>query len=283
MYMLMFGGRHPFVNGNNLDENMLLQGRLDFRQGGSQGVSDFFGNLLGEQNVKLRFSDAARSICQRMVDPREDKRITAEDALKDPWLAQAQSQRRPLAPVVGVENRQHNVGYPQQAQQPGLSRHVTDPNLVQSQQRLQHEALEKERRIKSLEHKVSGLQDALTAAATNRAGPLAVNTRCRYYSGTYGWLPGFVQGINEKSGTFNLDVRQHAAPDKMCPPERANDENDAWPNGTWVWYQSTSLANMLPGVVTGYNSNDNTYNLDIREHAAIDRIRARIGPGAPPS
>lgn len=216
-----------------------------------------------------------------MVEPRDDTRITAQDALRDPWLARAQSQRRPLAPVVGVENRQPNSGYHQQAEPP-VTRHITDPNLVQSQQHLQREAYEKERRIKSLEQKVSGLQDALSAATTNRPGPLAVNTRCRYYSGTYGWLPGWVQGMNENNGTFNLDVRQHAAPDKMCPPERANDENDVWSIGTWVWYQSTSLSNMLPGVVTGYNPSDNTYNLDIREHAAIDRIRARIGNSSSP-
>jgi len=285
MYMLMFGGRHPFVNGNQLDENMLLQGRLDFRQGRNSGVSDFLGNLLGDQNVNLRFSDAARNICTRMVEPNDDRRITAQDALKDHWLANAQSLRRPLAPVTGVENRQPNTGYPPQGQ-PGVTRNITDPNQIQSQQRLLAEAQEKERRIKSLEHKVSGLQDALSAAATNRVGPLPVNTRCRYYSGTYGWLPGFVQCVNEHIGTFNLDVRQQAAPDKICPPERATDENDVWPNGTWVWYQSTSLSvrgqSSLPGVVTGFNPNDNTYNLDVREHAAIDRIRARLGSGSPP-
>lgn len=289
MYMLMFGGRHPFITSTNqLDEQMLLQGRLDFRYERKAAVGGFFGGLLNGQNPTLRFSDSARRICQRMVEPKESARITARDALKDPWLAQVQRHTERKATVdpsrMADALKPSNAGYPQQAQK--------DVKVAQQ------EAMEKDRRIKSLEQKVNGLQDALQqqsnpghpqAAApppmlhhvdARPVGALRPGLRCRYYSNSYGWMLGTVQSINNSDGTFNLDIRQHADPQNIAPPDRPEAECDYWPNGTAVFYQSSSYSSYaqgLPAQITGFNAFDATYNLDIRDHAAIDRIRARLG------
>lgn len=56
---------------------------------------------------------------------------------------------------------------------------------------------------------------------------------------------------------------------------------EAWPPGTMVTYLSASVSAWLPGVITAYNENDCTYDLDLgsggRDHAQVERIRLRIG------
>jgi len=78
MYMLMFGGRHPFLKrgGQSLDEAALLHGKLDFAV--SQGIFGFGG--------ESRYSESARSLCSRMVCPETSQRLTAVDALHDTWF-----------------------------------------------------------------------------------------------------------------------------------------------------------------------------------------------------
>jgi len=299
MYMLMFGGRHPFLtSSNSLDEQMLLQGRLDFREEKQNVVGGFFGGLLnGQQSSSQRFSDMARRICSRMVEPKAEARISAQDAINDRWLVQVQRRTSEVARNVSRQSQHSapsNGGYPQQVQA------TVDPNAQVLQQQMEREAWEKDRRIKSLEKKVNGLQDALqqqssvpqppapvaqppAAAnkvdASRKTGILTPGLRCRYQSSSYGWMTGTVQSMND-DGTYNLDIRQHASPQNIAPPDRPEAENDIWPNGTTVFYQSSTYQqsrNGLPAAITGYNAADGTYNLDIRDHAAIDRIRARIG------
>lgn len=85
MYMLMFGGRHPFFIGSlQLDLHSLIAGKLDFRVAATNA---FLRRLSGEGI--LRFSDAARRLCSAMVQPNAGQRITAQAALQDPWLTSA--------------------------------------------------------------------------------------------------------------------------------------------------------------------------------------------------
>jgi len=108
-----------------------------------------------------------------------------------------------------------------------------------------------------------------------RPGFLQPGTRCRYESGTYGWMPAVVQSYNESNGTYNLDVRQQAALDKISPLADAK-VADAWPPGTLAAYHSVSIGQWLPTAVVSFNEADGTYNLDVRDHADIDRIRVRV-------
>jgi serine/threonine protein kinase len=301
MYMLMFGGRHPFLTAaNQLDEQMLLQGRLDFTMT-AQPTGGFFGGLLGGPAGNLRFSDGARSMCKRMVEPAVERRITAEDALRDRWLADLKRRASTTSVRSGEATPQgrqtaNSAVQPEVARRPSASDNAAQFHLQQQQlvqQQAAAKAAEDQQRIRSLERKITQLQQEQPAqnalplvppktSVPQKGGVLRPGLRCRYQSGSWGWMPGFVQSTNDQDGTFNLDVRQHAVPEKIAPIDQPSEQNDVWPNGTWVWYQSTSMANSLPGVILGYNAGDNTYNLDVREHAAIDRIRARIGE-TPPS
>merc|ERR1719453_2862325 len=99
-------------------------------------------------------------------------------------------------------------------------------------------------------------------------------------------MEGRVQGTNDQDSTFNLDVRQHATPHSILPPSISPGQpagaDDLWAPGTAVFYSSGQYG-WLPGHVTGFNQQDATYNLDIREHADIEKMRARIGDGSPPT
>lgn len=91
MYMLMLGGRHPFLDSRgSLSIDRLDKGALDFAQKG------FFGFGTGPDG--LRFSETARNLCKRMVDRHPGQRITAATALRSPWLHQGTNCVGPAAP-----------------------------------------------------------------------------------------------------------------------------------------------------------------------------------------
>jgi serine/threonine protein kinase len=225
MYMVFFGGRHPFLNQTQqLDENKLLRGALDFDV--NQG---FFG--LGKES---RFSDQARLLCRRMVEPDTTRRPTIEEVLSDPWVGVNYNK-------VCLSENGGNI-FSQFAT--SMSRQWT------------------------------------ADLGYSNTGVLPVGGKCRYYSSSfYSWMPAVIQGFNEKDGTYNLDVRQHAklkdiSPDPLVPA------SEAWPPGTLVHYESGTLKNWLQAVVRSFNektgSGEGTYNLDVREFASIDKIRPRL-------
>lgn len=117
MFMLMSGGKHPFVDaGGKLDERKLGEGRLDFEQ---QGVMAFFGQSRG-------FSDAARDFCRKLVNPNAGSRVTADIAIKDQWLALALRQSEGAASVRRSSeqaqiSRAQSAGMPGGQQLPGSS------------------------------------------------------------------------------------------------------------------------------------------------------------------
>mmetsp|Transcript_16855 Transcript_16855/g.47858 ORF Transcript_16855/g.47858 Transcript_16855/m.47858 type:complete len:379 (-) Transcript_16855:155-1291(-) len=73
MFMLMSGGRHPFLRaGVGVDMARLMQGALGFQDGG----------LLGSWGVGgQRMSEEARSLCQDMVCPDPQRRLSSQTAL----------------------------------------------------------------------------------------------------------------------------------------------------------------------------------------------------------
>eukprot|EP00435_Cladocopium_sp_Y103_P052294 s945_g16.t1 len=92
--------------------------------------------------------------------------------------------------------------------------------------------------------------------------------------------------------TYNLDCRPHADPYRISPAKDISTEQ-AWPRGTLVHYKSEQREKQggvqppLPAVVKSFNESDQTYNLDIRDHADCDRIRIRVitregGPSSEP-
>lgn len=290
MYMLMFGGRHPFLNGNNLDERMLCAGQLDFREdGGGGGGGGLFGVLLGGgPSGPLRFSDQARKICQRMVEPIVSQRVTAQDALRDPWLARAASRLGG-----GWQAAAPPVAQPQPVVQPMMAPPRGEPTPARAgmgagdglpaRGGVEVFPMERRERPSQEQNRVGWYQETAAPAAGQPRGnaALRVGQKCQYYSSSYGWMAAVVMSVNEHDGSYNLDVRQHAAPDKMMPCQPGDAGTDIWPVGTMVFYESASGLGLLPGNILGFNSSDNTYSLDVHPHAPAERIRARLGDRRP--
>lgn len=88
MYVLMFGGRHPFLDvRGRLDERSLHAGALDFREhvSGVLGGGGFLERIfLG--SAGLRMSEEARRLCQSMVTPDASQRAVASTALANSWF-----------------------------------------------------------------------------------------------------------------------------------------------------------------------------------------------------
>jgi len=71
---------------------------------------------------------------------------------------------------------------------------------------------------------------------------------------------------------------QHAKLENISPAPDVP-ASEAWPPGTLVHYESSSVKQWLPAVIQSFNENlssgEGTYNLDVRECAAVDRMRPR--------
>jgi len=107
---------------------------------------------------------------------------------------------------------------------------------------------------------------------------LEPGTKCCYSSAKQGLMTAVVKAFNTSDGTYDLDVRPHARPENIFP---AGDVPlcRAWPEGILVEYESRSAKHWVAGVIRSYNPGTaheaGTYNLDVREHASVDRIRLR--------
>mmetsp|Transcript_75910 Transcript_75910/g.214675 ORF Transcript_75910/g.214675 Transcript_75910/m.214675 type:complete len:480 (+) Transcript_75910:99-1538(+) len=112
---------------------------------------------------------------------------------------------------------------------------------------------------------------------------LPPGTRCRYKSMTRsGWVDGVVQRFNADDGTYDLDVRERAACEYITPHPSVS-VAEAWPAGTLVRVVDGSTKRQQDAVILSFNAPSSggsaTYNLDVAERVAVDRILPR-SPGA---
>lgn len=126
---------------------------------------------------------------------------------------------------------------------------------------------------------------------------LPPQTKCKYEPtahNQYGVLPAWIESFNDSDGTYNLNVKPHANPNRVMPSDEIT-ASEAWPRGTLVWYYSERAANWLPARIASFNDSDSTYNLaqdspgnlDLRQHANCEFIRLRLDqrstvPSGPP-
>mmetsp|Transcript_5712 Transcript_5712/g.15709 ORF Transcript_5712/g.15709 Transcript_5712/m.15709 type:complete len:847 (+) Transcript_5712:128-2668(+) len=436
MYMMMFGGKHPFLNDRgSLDEGALLSGELDFRDTTNNKLG-FFG-FAGLGGASLRFSEEARSLCKRMVEPDPNRRMTADDTVNFRWLQSGRAAAAAEAAAAGqagaaAKDGVSNGGGSRSATPPQVTAEPEQPlkqkggrsstprntppagsrevmaekgavldapggrgdlrartppapkaqargyspkgrsatpgpegrkameqaaKLEAANQALMSELEERKRREEELmreqkrleikqkifekqktkeleelekqktqqERELQAVQaqlekqhtkpmpdSAARGSASGSASSVAViggvsapsrsrpadrtampdkglgsgsllkdGSKCRYESGTYGWIPAVIKGYNESDGTYNLDVKPHAPSDKIAPTGEVS-AAEAWPAGTLAFYLSSSASRWLPAVVVSFNESDGTYNLDVRDHADIDRIRARTDKSSKP-
>lgn len=316
MYMLMFAGRHPFLTDKGgLDEKRLLRGEMNFSTGES---TSFFGQLFVAGDEE-RFSHTARQFCRRLVDPNPSSRLTAPNAMRDPYIGAAiraappqnmNGARRPSrdsgpqaqpAPQ-NVEKRPQDKsnadpGVPFPAQAPANGGYPA-PQGNGGQESSQwwpfptpkavHDALfAKDQEVEAGQQKIASLERKLEKAQAqlheNSFVPpmqggsgetwIRPGLKCRYFS-SKGWINGCIKKFNESDATVDLDVKREVPLEKVSPTAAVTFE-EAWPAGMLVKYESVSMSTWLPAVVVSFNTDDGTYNLDVRDHATVEKIRLR--------
>mmetsp|Transcript_50613 Transcript_50613/g.117525 ORF Transcript_50613/g.117525 Transcript_50613/m.117525 type:complete len:255 (+) Transcript_50613:249-1013(+) len=189
------------------------------------------------------------------------------------------SERRKREEVLVQQQRQLKEQQRHLNRQRSKELHAQNERLLQRELLLRRTEHEK-RQLEQLAVRAGTAEQAKAADSpvcdelSMRTGQLLPGMKCRYVSGTYGWMPAVVQNYNQASSTYNLDVRQHAALDKIAPAADVS-ACEAWPPGTLAAYHSVSVNQWLPAVVMSFNEADSTYNLDVRDHADPERMRVR--------
>lgn len=86
MYMIIFGGKHPFLNRRNeLDQRQMLEGKLDFTDTSSVAAQGL--GLFGLSETIQKFSESARSFCKQLVQVNPASRLSASNAVRVAWLS----------------------------------------------------------------------------------------------------------------------------------------------------------------------------------------------------
>ncbi|CAD7975041.1 unnamed protein product [Amoebophrya sp. A25] len=108
------------------------------------------------------------------------------------------------------------------------------------------------------------------------SGMLTEGQKVCYNSASHdAWFMGTVTGYNADDGSYNLDLKQRAPAERVSPPFDRN-ADIAWAPGTLVMYRSESAGGgWVKAVVQSYNSDDGSYDLDVRQRATVDKIRIR--------
>lgn len=105
---------------------------------------------------------------------------------------------------------------------------------------------------------------------------------CLYHvasvSGVPIWVASTIDDLGEDAKTYCIVLSETGQRLTQVKIEslRAPSSGSTWERGTAVEYESTSTGLWLPAVVISFNESSKTYNLDIHEHAAPDRIRPRM-------
>lgn len=358
MYMIIFGGKHPFLNKRNeLDQRLMIEGRMDFTDTSSVAAQGL--GLFGLGETIQKFSETARNFCKRLVCVNQSSRLTASNALREPWLnsgrRSAESNRKPMengTPTAGTPRNgtprngtprngtprkgggtprngeaganatavpkggmppRPGFGYPQaevDEKAKELEKLQKRVNELEAREREQEQkkteeddkARNKAKSFRTQKTKVTevgtpGTPMSDLSPTTLMPAPrlLVPGTKCRYEpssSSKFSFIPAMVQSFNDLDSTYNLDCRPHADPYRISPAKDISCEQ-AWPRGTLVHYKSEQREKQggvqppLPAVVKSFNESDQTYNLDIRDHADCDRIRIRVitregGPSSEP-
>lgn len=223
-----------------------------------------------------RTRDAAQHCLERARC--ENRGVSSAPLLSVPRTVQLAPVAGPLAPddLRALEEEAAKLKVQNSNLRAELEQRKRKEEELELEARLLKEQMHLKQTTRPLPERAASME-ALPEADEQTLGHMMPGTLCRYESGTYGWMNAIVQEYNSSDCTYDLDVRRHAPLDKISP---ATDARDIWPRGTPVFYLSATVNQWLPALVVSFNEGDNTYNLDVRDHADLDRIRARI-PGRP--
>lgn len=282
MFMLMSGGRHPFVDqAGKLDERRLQDGALDFA---SQGLLGYFVQNGG-------FSEESKRFCRKLVTPKSADRMTAEGALQDNWMRTMMANRRASSKEEGAVTRRDSKrveagGYPVAegaAAGFGMNNFVgwilgedqnKPPNVnVENEQvkavhrlqavnsqidALQHspgmhkENADMKHRIEELENEKRELSKKLEKAdATTKRGGSA--------------MPPSARAGGDRITRRETDI-YNQGPSQSIRSAGGLDVN------LKVRYNSSSANRWLPTVVERFNESNGTYDLSVRPQANVSNI-----------
>jgi len=298
MFMLMSGGKHPFVDpAGKLDERRLQDGCLDFA---SQGLLGYFVQQGG-------FSEESKRFCKRLVNPKSADRLTAESALQESWMRTMAASKRSSTKEEGDVTRRHSNrdkpggeagGYPGAATPTGgdssgfnvnnlvgwiLGEDQNKPPNVNGETEqaigkrlqavssqidaLQHspgmmkENVDMKNRITELENEKRELRVKLEKAdAKKRQQPVPASARDSYAQpDRITRRPTDVTGFNG-----------YQVPITSINGARGSSGGlDAYLK---VRYNSTSANRWLPATVERFNESNGTYDLSVRPQADVSNI-----------
>jgi serine/threonine protein kinase len=300
MFMLMSGGKHPFVSTDGkLDERRLADGVLDFA---SQGVFALFA----QQGC---FSEEAKAFCRKMVNPNQQTRITADKAVLDSWMKVAAiaaggditrrgSDATPISrqrsgqqgggatptaavtPVAGINaiiGGWNPFGFGDQNKEPNVR---TDD---QDKDRQRYEVLNSQlaaanRDPKGINRENSMLKkqiEDMTREREELTRKLAKTERIKPKAG----YPG---GEAAAGSTMRDGYEQPALSRRMTDLQPGMKvpmtsltgvvADGKLPPSLKVRYNSASAKCWLTAQVISFNDLDGTYNLDVRQHADVSNI-----------
>lgn len=277
MYMLLAGGRHPFINSaGRLDERKMAEGHLDF----SDPKGGFFGF-----GGSCRFSEAAQNLCRQLVNAREPQRISAAQALKVPWL-------RPGQAAPAVAPRKASEGRPVEARCDSQPQDLEKrdsffgwglPFNTGAAAGVVSAPVHAVARALSTAAEVDPGQEALRLHEQHAALASELeDERCR------------AQAAQSREQALRLLVEQQAS---VLPAAPAAEDSPYSPGklargtvpttmvlgksfgrltaGTKCRYTSTSYGKPFNAVVQAFHEEDATYSLDCRKHADLERITPR--------
>lgn len=304
MYMLMFGGRHPWVsrNGKSLDQDSLLAGRLDFSEG-------FLG--LGQS----RFSKAAMALCTSLVCTDVGRRPSAEASLQDAWF-QKQGRRKPSQPepknqpvepkaaapkVAAPKAVDPQAAEPEAAAQAGAQGYSWWPFAGQAEDA---SSARLPRMDETVYHKGEPMEQPQLPDALSTQEPSSGTVELRGQVQALQNLVKNQQDQNEAQWDLlvqNSQLMQQLLKEKTDdqtassasaapgPPKLNRDRTqhfaetstpagaDAIPAqlpqvGFRCRYWSSSFQGWLPAIIQRFNASNNTFDLDVKVHAAIENI-----------
>lgn len=277
---LVNGGRHPFVDHiGRLNMRSLLNGSVDFP---SQDPVTGWMPFLQQKCCPAGAAD----LCKRMLDKHPASRITAQEALEAPWLlrhsreaptpnAQDNRAKKQLdldaKEATELAAREKKLHYQNSALQAKLDDQQAQIDVSKQRERIL---------LEMVGEKKCQAPKTLCAPSASAQGRLPNGAKCRYWSASQKtWLQATVSKFNEDDGTYDLNVKARASLANIAPRSDVQAE-EAWPRGTFVSYRSSSSGKEVPAVIISFQvpaAGPSTYNLDVRDGAEVDRIRARIG------
>eukprot|EP00930_Biecheleria_cincta_P032568 TRINITY_DN22593_c0_g1_i1.p1 TRINITY_DN22593_c0_g1~~TRINITY_DN22593_c0_g1_i1.p1 ORF type:complete len:752 (+),score=124.12 TRINITY_DN22593_c0_g1_i1:133-2388(+) len=311
MYMVMFGGKHPFLvkrgNRYDLDDQLLLSGTLDFTDNTNMAAQGL--GFLGLANI-LKFSDPCRQFCQQLVTVSHTSRLTATVATRQPWV---QRGRKPEMP----KGRQASPEMQAQGEQAAVVRNNSKTPLVAPSPqaaaagRVQPQAVAVAPGAPAPRGPGGYPQAGLGGQPPNGGAAAAAAGVAGVMGGVVGLFGMADQNQNqqeyqrqrvleaenrrlqealEKEKRDHKDLRTQRTKEMQHQAQAVHgqlDQTSAMAMGGEAFAARTLLPphtkckyepatrnqfGVLPAVIESFNESDSTYNLDVKPHAQPNRI-----------